>query len=99
MHGGTRWWDYTGYFLNLNGRICAEGLLVFGVAGMAVVYVLAPLLDGALRKLPAKAITAAALVLLGIFVADQVYSSIQPNTGAGITDYEASAAVMEELPQ
>ena len=25
---GRRWWNYNGYFLNLNGRICAEGLLV-----------------------------------------------------------------------
>ena len=23
---GMRWWDYTGYFLNLNGRICGEGI-------------------------------------------------------------------------
>ena len=22
---GMRWWDYTGYFLNLDGRICGEG--------------------------------------------------------------------------
>ena len=22
--GGTKWWDYSGYFLNLDGRICAE---------------------------------------------------------------------------
>ena len=21
-HDGQRWWDYTGYFLNINGRIC-----------------------------------------------------------------------------
>ena len=26
---GMRWWDYSGYFLNLNGRICGEGLAVF----------------------------------------------------------------------
>ena len=26
-HNGQKWWDYTGYFLNLDGRICAEGLL------------------------------------------------------------------------
>ena len=38
---GKKWWDYSGYFLNLNGRICAEGLLVFGVGGMAIVYALA----------------------------------------------------------
>lgn len=30
-HSGMHWWDYSGYFLNLNGRICAEGLFVFGV--------------------------------------------------------------------
>ena len=31
--GGKKWWDYSGYFLNLNGRICAEGLLAFGIGG------------------------------------------------------------------
>ena len=70
MHGGMRWWDYTGYFLNLNGRICAEGLLVFGVAGVAVVYFLAPAIDGVIRRIkPAVAITLAA-VLLTVFLAD-----------------------------
>ena len=44
-HDGQRWWDYTGYFLNLNGRICAEGLLTFGLGGLAIVYLLAPALD------------------------------------------------------
>ena len=29
MHNGVRWWDYSDYFLNLHGRICAEGLLCF----------------------------------------------------------------------
>ena len=41
-HDGQRWWDYTGYFLNINGRICAEGLLTFGLGGLAIVYLLAP---------------------------------------------------------
>ena len=45
-----RWWDYAGYFLNLHGRICAEGLLVFGLGGMAVVYGVAPLFDNLLHK-------------------------------------------------
>ena len=27
---GIRWWNYDGYFLNIQGRVCAEGLLVFG---------------------------------------------------------------------
>ena len=24
VHDGRRWWDYTGYYLNLNGRICVK---------------------------------------------------------------------------
>lgn len=94
MHGGMRWWDYTGYFLNLNGRICAEGLLVFGVAGAAVVYFLAPAIDGVIRRIkPAVAITLAA-VLLAVFLADNAYSNLHPNAGPGVTD--VTAAYIEE---
>lgn len=91
-HDGTRWWDYTGYFLNLHGRICAEGLLVFGVGGMAIVYVLAPFLDGLFRKIPLKLLVGAAVVLLGVFAADQIYSWNHPNTGDGITSHGAVRA-------
>ena len=35
---GTKWWDYSGYLLNLDGRICAEGLLVFGIGGIDFGY-------------------------------------------------------------
>ena len=95
VHDGTRWWDYTGYFLNLHGRICAEGLLVFGVGGMAIVYVLAPFLDELFRKIPMKIMIIAAVILTGIFAADQVYSAEHPNEGKGITDY-AGNSVYEE---
>ena len=51
LNDGVRWWDYSGYFLNLNGRICAEGLLLFGVGGMCIVYVVAPILDNLLHHM------------------------------------------------
>ncbi len=97
VHNGTRWWDYTGYFLNLHGRICAEGLLVFGIGGMAIVYVLAPFLDGLFRRIPSKALIAAGVVLLAVFAADQVYSSMHPNEGKGITDYQSGIQVTEVM--
>lgn len=84
---GRRWWDYSGYFLNLNGRICAEGLFVFGLGGLAIVYLLAPLIDNALRKRNKKPLICIAAVLLGIYTVDQIYSKNHPNTGKGITDY------------
>lgn len=94
MHG-EKWWDYTGYFLNLNGRICAEGLLTFGVGGMVIVYVLAPFLDSILRKIPIRKLMITCVLLICIFSADEVYSSKHPNMGAGITDYESRAEALQ----
>lgn len=91
---GEKWWDYSGYFLNLNGRICAEGLLVFGIGGMAIVYVAAPLVDELLKKLPLQILVVVSGLLLGFYITDQCYSSKYPNTGAGITDY--TEACLEE---
>ena len=87
-HDGTKWWDYTGYFLNINGRICAEGLLVFGLGGMAIVYFLGPLLDNQYRRIPRKVAIVLCSILVICFAADMVYSSKHPNMGKGITDYD-----------
>lgn len=80
-----KWWDYSGYFFNLNGRVCAEGLFVFGVAGMAFIYVLAPLLDNLIRKAQQKILVPVEAVLLLFFIIDVIYSAFVPNTGDGIT--------------
>ena len=84
---GIRWWDYSGYFMNLNGRICLEGAVIFGLGCCAVVYFAGPLLGGLLDRLsPARQNTLCA-VLLTLFVADLAYSHVHPNAGEGITDY------------
>ena len=86
---GMRWWDYTGYYLNLDGRICAEGLITFGIIGMLVVYLVAPIMDSLLSKVPTKVLVPVVTVLLVAFLGDVVYSHFYPNTGEGITDYDA----------
>lgn len=86
--GGTKWWDYSGYFLNLNGRICAEGLLVFGIGGLAIVYIIAPVIDDLTGRLNERKVMIVCTVLLVLFLADAVYSQIHPNTGEGVTDIE-----------
>lgn len=94
-HDGQRWWDYTGYFLNINGRICAEGLLTFGLGGLTIVYLLAPALDNLLSRIDARKLGIVAAVLLVLYCADQVYSAQHPNVGAGITDYKGSDTSLE----
>ena len=87
-YNGQKWWDYTGYFLNLNGRICAEGLLVFGLGGIAVVYIVAPLLDNIIQKIDRKKLITVCCILLALFIFDNIYSKTDPNVGKGITDYQ-----------
>ena len=87
LFSGKKWWDYQGYFLNLDGRICAEGLLTFGIGGMILVYLIAPMLDNYLRKMKTQIAVPICVILLSLFMIDQVYSFINPNTGHGITDY------------
>lgn len=85
---GMKWWDYTGYFINIDARICAEGLLVFALGGICVVYLLAPVLDNILCKIKPVLAVVIAVVLLSLFVTDAVYSFNNPNTGVGITEYD-----------
>ena len=40
-----RWWDYTDYFLNINGRICLIFSLFFGLAGIFFMKVIYPRLQ------------------------------------------------------
>ena len=97
LHHGERWWDYTGYFLNLNGRICAEGLLVFGIGGIAIVYMLAPLFDNLIQRIRPWLLIPLCLMLLTAFTIDCVYSAEHPNSGKGITDYEEKTACSQYI--
>ena len=92
---GQKWWDYSGYFMNIDGRICAEGLLVFGLGGLAIVYLIAPLLDNLLKKVNRKALLLAAIMLISLFSFDQVYSVKHPNTGAGISSGNTKQVAMK----
>lgn len=85
---GMKWWDYSGYFLNINGRVCFEGLLVFGLGGCAVTYLVAPILDQLYAKIAPKIRIIICVVLVMFFGVDFAYSSFHPNAGKGITDYE-----------
>ena len=41
----ARWWDYSNRKFNLNGRICAETMIPFGILGVIVVYFINPILS------------------------------------------------------
>ena len=37
-----RWWDYTNWPLNINGRVCIFGAIAFGILTVALIKVIAP---------------------------------------------------------
>ena len=40
----ARWWDYSSKKFNINGRICLETLIPFGILGLFIMYVTNPML-------------------------------------------------------
>lgn len=80
-----KWWDYTGNFMNLHGRICLEGLLIFAIGCMVILYFVGPYLDELFLRIPKKIRIVLAAVLLCLFLADLIYSLQNPNTGEGVT--------------
>ena len=80
-----KWWDYTGYFFNIHGRVCLEGLLFFGIGGLAFIYILAPFLVNIFRKWNSKLVKILCVFLVCFLICDFLYSSKHPNTGNGIT--------------
>lgn len=48
----ARWWDYHNTRFNINGRICLETLIPFGLVGSVIVKYLNPLIFNVLEKIP-----------------------------------------------
>lgn len=79
------YWDYTGRFINLNGRICLTGMVMFGLAGLFGVYIAAPHISAALERFGRKKTIALCTVLSALFVADLVCVIIFGfNSGEGV---------------
>ena len=41
----ARWWDYSERKFNLNGRICGENTVLFGLGGLFIIYIVQPLVS------------------------------------------------------
>ena len=52
----ARWWDYSQRRFNLNGRVCANTLIPFGLLGLVMIYLVKPFLFGLFAKIPPTAL-------------------------------------------
>ena len=70
----VRWWDYTRRKYNINGRICAETMIPFGLLGCLVVYIVNPIFTGLLNKIPVNILNILAIIIFTIYVIDNIVS-------------------------
>ncbi len=66
----ARWWDYSKFPLNINGRICLPASVFFGLAGVTLVRFVFPTMDIVADVVPEAAFETAAIILAFIFGAD-----------------------------
>lgn len=71
----ARWWDYSKRKFNINGRVCMENLLIFGILGCFIIYVSNPFLINILNKIPNIALNIITILLLICNIVDTVISS------------------------
>lgn len=87
----ARWWDYSDRKFNINGRICLETLVPFGVLGCLLMYVINPFLSGIIIEIPSTILNVIAILLLVVYLVDNVVSfsiitKIHISTKSMITD-------------
>lgn len=64
------WWDYSGVFGNIHGRVCFPASIGFGVAGLIVVHFILPFTQNMTSFLSPLAMEVIALLLMGVVAAD-----------------------------
>lgn len=82
---GVRWWDYSGHFFNINGRVCLLGAVVFGLGGTALVCLFLPFYEKRFERITPVWRKAVCLFLLLVFIIDGARCAMRPNTGVGIS--------------
>ena len=70
----ARWWDYSKKKYNINGRVCLETIIPFGLLGCFIIYVLNPSILYALNKIPENTLNVIVGIFTSLFVIDFIIS-------------------------
>ena len=70
----ARWWDYSENKYNINGRVCLETIIPFGILGLILIYFVNPLIFDNLIKVPENILNVVAIAIAVLFVTDNIIS-------------------------
>ena len=71
----ARWWDYSNKKFNINGRICLETMVPFGILGVIIMYAINPILMDLYQSIPQLALHVISALLFIGFIVDNIISS------------------------
>lgn len=71
----VRYWDYTGKFLNVDGHICLECTLFWGLLGLILTYGVHKLIENLVLGLPFVALIIIDSIIAAIFISDFIVSA------------------------
>lgn len=74
-----RFWNYSDYFMNLNGHICLFSVVSFGILGTLYIYVLEPLIKMLINKLGSKKVDICLKWFLVLYLIDNICSFLIKN--------------------
>lgn len=70
----TRWWDYSTKKFNINGRICLETMIPFGILGLLIMNYMNPIVFNLLNILPKYLIYILSTIFLITYIIDNIIS-------------------------
>ncbi len=70
----ARWWDYSKKSFNINGRICLQNSVLFGILGLTIMYIINPFFTKYLQGLSLFSLLLITIILLIIFLTDNIIS-------------------------
>lgn len=71
---GARWWDYSDWPMNINGRVCLFGGLAFGFMAVLAIKCIHPAVAALTDMFPESWLNTTALLLAAVFLADIIAS-------------------------
>lgn len=71
-----RWWDYSKKKFNLNGRVCLDTIIPFGVLGVIIMYVTNPFFLDKINSLSGQALNIIVSIVLFVYLVDNIISLI-----------------------
>ena len=72
----ARWWDYSKRKFNLDGRVCLETTIPFGLMGMFIIYVSNPFIIEQFDKIDSNILNRIAIILFLLYLLDNIISGV-----------------------